>query len=72
MEMSDPIIDELWQIKDSMAREHDYDIESLVVYLQTRHGSAGRKVVDLSAPRRAGGQGRPRATPGSNGTTTQV
>ena len=36
--MSDQIIKELWQIKDSIAREHDYDIESLVAHLQTtRH-----------------------------------
>ena len=32
--MSDKIIEELWQIKDSIAREHDYDIESLVAHLQ--------------------------------------
>ena len=31
--MSDEIIEELWLIKDSIAREHDYDIESLVAYL---------------------------------------
>ena len=34
--MSDQIIEELWQIKDSIAREHDYDIESLVAHLQTK------------------------------------
>ena len=33
--MSDQIIEELWQIKDNIAREHDYDIESLVAHLQT-------------------------------------
>ena len=34
VEVSDEIIEELWQIKDSIAREHDYDIESLVAHLQ--------------------------------------
>ena len=32
VEVSDEIIEELWQIKDSIAREHDYDIESLVAH----------------------------------------
>lgn len=57
--MSDPIIDELWQIKDSIAREHDCDIESLVAHLQTRPRSAGRQVVDLSALRRTVDHGAP-------------
>ena len=38
--MSDQIIEELWQIKDSIAREHDYDIESLVAHLQTKQRPA--------------------------------
>ncbi len=59
--MSDQIIKELWQIKDSIAREHDYDIESLVAHLKTRHRSAGRQVVDLSALRRTADQGGPGA-----------
>ena len=59
--MSDQIIEELWQIKDSIAREHDYDIESLVAHLQTRQQAAGRQVVDLSALRRTAAQGAPRA-----------
>ena len=48
--MSDEIIEELWQIKDSIAREHDYDIESLVAHLQTKQRSADQQVVDLSVP----------------------
>ena len=58
--MSDKIIEELWQIKDSIAREHDYDIESLVAHLQTRQRSAGRQVVDLSASRRNADRSTPR------------
>jgi hypothetical protein len=34
--MSDKIIEELWQIKDSIAREHRYDIEALVAHLQNQ------------------------------------
>ncbi len=55
--MSDKIIEELWQIKDSIAREHDYDIESLVAHLQTKQRSTDRQVVDLSALRRTADQG---------------
>lgn len=50
--MSHQLIEELWQIKDSRDREHDYDIESLVAHLQTRQRSADRQIVDLSALRR--------------------
>ena len=41
--MSDQIIEELWQIKDSIAREHGYDIESLAAYLQTKQRSADQQ-----------------------------
>ena len=57
--MSDEIIEELWQIKDSIAREHDYDIESLVAHLQTKQRSADQQVVDLSALRRTADQDTP-------------
>ncbi len=56
--MSDQIIKELWQIKDSIAREHGYDIESLVAHLQTKQRSADQQVVDLSALRRTADQDR--------------
>ena len=49
--MSDEIIEELWQIKDSIARKHGYDIEALVAYLQTKKRMEGQQVVDLSALR---------------------
>ena len=57
--MSDKIIEELWQIKDSIAREHDYDIESLAAYLQTKQRSADQQVVDLCTLRRTADQGAP-------------
>ncbi|MCX7049406.1 MAG: hypothetical protein NTX50_28465 [Candidatus Sumerlaeota bacterium] len=47
--MSDEIIRELWEIKDSIAREHGYSIDSLIAYLKAKQKIDGRKVVDLSA-----------------------
>ena len=57
--MSDEIIKELWQIKDSIAREHGYDIEALVAHLQTNKRPDGQRVVDLSAIRETAEQGAP-------------
>ena len=45
--MPDEIIKELWQIKDSIAREHGYDIDALVAYLQAKKRREGQRVVDL-------------------------
>jgi len=64
--MSDEIIKELWQIKDSIAREHGYDLEALVAHLQTKKRPEGQRVVELRAIRGAAEQGaagdaRPRA-----------
>ena len=42
--MSDEIIKELWQIKDSIAQEHGYDIETLVAHLQTKKRKKVRKL----------------------------
>ena len=55
--MSDEIIEELWRIKDSIAREHGYDIEALAAYLQNKKRAEGRKVVDLSAMKKTAEQG---------------
>jgi hypothetical protein len=57
--MPDEIIKELWQIKDSIAREHGYDIEALVSHLQTKERPEGQRVVDLPAMRRTAEQGAP-------------
>ena len=43
----------LWQIKDSMAREHGYDIDVFVAHLQSRQRAADRQVVDLRAMKEA-------------------
>ena len=51
--MPDKIIEELWQIKDSMAREYGYDIDAVVAHLQNRQRAADRQVVDLRAIKEA-------------------
>ena len=51
--MSDEIIEELWRIKDSIAREHGNDVRKLAAYLQggnLREHSSGtlrRSTVDV-------------------------
>ena len=49
--------DSLFRFKDSIAREHDYDIESLAAYLQPKQRSADQQVVDLRTLRRTADQG---------------
>ncbi len=36
--MADEIIEELWKIKDDIAREHGYDIRRLGAYLRSLEG----------------------------------
>lgn len=55
--MPDEIIEELWEIKDNIAREYDYDVEALVAHLQTRKRTEGRRVVDLASMTKIGEQG---------------
>jgi hypothetical protein len=57
--MPDEIIEELWEIKDSIARQHGYDIEALVAQLHTRKRQEGERVVDLRAVRGAAEQSAP-------------
>jgi hypothetical protein len=57
--MPDELIKELWQIKDCIAQEHGYNLETLVTYLHTKKKPAGQRVVDLRATREATGQGGP-------------
>lgn len=49
---SDEIIEELWQTKDDIAREHGYDINRLAAYFRSMPRRPGERVIDLS------GQGR--------------
>ena len=57
--MSDELIEELWQIKDSIAREHGYDVDALVAHLRTQERMESRRVVDLHAAREAAEYGAP-------------
>ena len=34
--MADEIIEELWRVKDEMAREHGYDVRRLAAYIRSR------------------------------------
>jgi len=47
--MPDEIIRELWAIKDSIALEYSYDLDSLVSYVRTKKTSENRKIVNLEA-----------------------
>lgn len=54
--MADEIIKELWQIKDHMAQEYGYDIDTFVAQFQRRQQVESRQVVDLRAMKEAAGQ----------------
>jgi hypothetical protein len=45
--MDDPIIKELWRIKDEVAREHGYDLDALAATLRNKEAEEEREVVDL-------------------------
>lgn len=47
----DPIIDEVRAIRDAIAREHNYDLDSIFRMLRTREITSGRSHVTLP-PRR--------------------
>jgi hypothetical protein len=45
--MDDEIIAELWKIKDGIAQEYGFNLDSLVAHLKARELSSGQKVVTL-------------------------
>ena len=57
--MADQVIEELWRIKDAMAREYGYDIARLAAALRARQGEEGHPVVGLQALRDTGQRGVP-------------
>ena len=57
--MPDDIIKELWQIKDSIARRHEYNIDALVTHLQAKERVRGHRVVELRGTTEATEQGVP-------------
>ena len=54
--MADEIIQELWRVKDDIAREHKYDLEALITHLRDVGSRTGRVAVDLSAARGEAGR----------------
>lgn len=66
--MSDEIIEELWRIKDEIAREHGYNVESLAAYFQGKERTGERQVMDLQSMKKAAGQGKS-PTPSSSGAS---
>ena len=63
--MADEIIEELWRIKDDMAREHGYDIDRLAAYFRRREREVREARAATgggeseSADGRQAGEGRP-------------
>jgi hypothetical protein len=47
--MTDEIINELWKIKDDMAKHFDYNLDDLATALRKREKESGSFVVDLSS-----------------------
>jgi hypothetical protein len=47
--MADEIIQELWRIKDEMAKKFNYDMDALVAELQKQQQQSGRQVVNFAA-----------------------
>ena len=59
--MPDAIIAELWRIKDTMAREHGFDVKALAAYLRGKEQSRHAHPSKLTAgPTAAISVGRPR------------
>jgi hypothetical protein len=49
--MKNPILEELWKVKDEMARECGYDLNKLADLLRQRQKESKHKVVDFSVKR---------------------
>lgn len=57
--MTDEIIKELWAVKDAIACEHAYDIDTLVDYFQRSARFRDQEFVDLSVLKATSIQGSP-------------
>ena len=67
--MSDEIIKELWQIKESIAREHGYDVGRFIDYIRSMPRPPGQRVVDLSGSKSvAEGDAGPESQPARSDT----
>ncbi len=52
----DPIVEELHQIREQIAREHGNDLHAIVKYFQAKEQKTDRRVVSFAPKRRAGWQ----------------
>ncbi len=50
--MRDEVIEELWQIKDKLARSVNYDVRARCRQLRERQGKSGAMMVDRSGQRK--------------------
>lgn len=55
--MTDEIIQELWSIKDDIAGNHGYDLDSLSAYLRNRKRAGNQQFVNLQAVKTIKSQG---------------
>lgn len=44
---NDPILEEVWKIRDEYAKEFNYDLRAMYLDLKARQERAGRKAVSL-------------------------
>ena len=49
----DPIVEEVREIREAIAKEHGNDLKALARALRRKEGADGRRVVDFSAKRSA-------------------
>jgi hypothetical protein len=56
MKMADEIIEELWKVKDAIAKEYGCDVKSLVAHLRAKKYEEEKRVVDLRSMRQAAEQ----------------
>ncbi len=49
--MADEIIEELWRIKDDIAREHEYDPDALAAQLRNKRDPGRRRIEGLRSIR---------------------
>ncbi|MCD6224647.1 MAG: hypothetical protein J7K32_03825 [Deltaproteobacteria bacterium] len=50
--MNDEIIREIWQIKDAIGKEFNYNLRSMGAELKRRQNAKGKQIVDLSLKRK--------------------
>jgi hypothetical protein len=44
--MADTTLQELWSIKDNIAKAHNYDLDSLVCYLKEKYQSSDKTIIE--------------------------